>query len=238
MAELRFPIRDPSDELATDFGEVVRGAVADGQLTDTEASIAREIRTRLVLDGARTSADALERLEGLGAAGQRQWLDEARIACGLPSETELEQRREQRRIEARFCDHDIPGPPPWDPLQRCPQCGTYPTKDGGAWTEVSVEKWWCPEHRDLAQPGDMEPHQPAYYIGVNGRPIPSEREKARIAAEIRKRDEPLERERQQREEHARREAEALEEVERNYQETATINILGVQCHPDGRIVNP
>ncbi len=69
----------------------------------------------------------------------------------------------------------------------------------------------------------MEPHQPAYVnIGMNGRPIPSEREKARIAAEIRKRDEPREREQELREEHARKQAEALDAVRERYGRTEEV----------------
>jgi hypothetical protein len=237
MAELRFPIRDPDDELATDLGDVIRQAVADGQLTDTEASIAREIRTRLVLDGARTSEDAVERLERLGPAGQRQWLDEARIACGLPSATELEQRREDALFESALARVSPPPPPEWDEMQRCPECGRYPTENGGAWRPVSVERWWCEEHKHLAEEGDLEEHVAPYFLGVNGRLIPSEREAARIAKWHREREESEERERELREQHLEAEAQALDAVRQRHEETAVVSVAGYRVHPNGRIVN-
>jgi hypothetical protein len=54
MAELRFPVRDPGDDLATELGDVVSRAVAGGQLADTEAPVVRELGMHLILDGART----------------------------------------------------------------------------------------------------------------------------------------------------------------------------------------
>ena len=216
MAELRFPFRHPDDELATDLGDVIRQAAADGQLTDTEASIAREIRTRLVLDGARTSEDAVERLEGLGAAGQRQWLDDARQAVGLLSATDLEQRREDARFESAWQRLQPPPPPQWSPLQGCPAkgCNARPTTPSGAWQEVECEQWWCPAHR-AGHEADMEPHEPAYVgISLTGKPIPSPREAARIAAWHEEHQAEEEREREAREDHDRREAEALDQGRR------------------------
>ena len=241
MAEIRFPVRDADDELATDLGDVIRQAVADGQLTDTEASIAREIRTRLVLDGARTSEDALERLERLGPAGQRQWLDEARQAVGLASASELEQAKADAKWESAWQSLQPPGPERWSEWQGCPAqgCRARPTNPSGALRPVSVNRWWCPRHEHLAGPSDLEEYEPPVVgFGLNGRPIYSEKEKARLKAWHEEREAEEARERELREEHARRKAEALADVSERYEREATINVLGVQCHPDGRIVSP
>jgi hypothetical protein len=53
---------------------------------------------------------------------------------------------------------------------------------------------------------------------------------------VRKRDEPVERERQQREEHARREGEAIEQAKERYREEGQVSIMGIRCRPDGRVI--
>lgn len=230
MAELRFPVRDPSDQLAIEFGDVVKQAVAGGQLADTEAPVVRELGKRLLLDGCRTFEDALDRLEGLGAGGQRLWLDEARQAAGLSTATELDRRRAGARFESAFQRLQPPDPEPWRPLQRCPECGCYPTKDGGAWREVDCSQWWCEEHR-TGHEDDMKPYEPPYRVSGTGRLIPSERERKRIEAWHRERQEEEERERGAREEHERREYEAIAKVRDQYERTATISVLGHRVHP-------
>ena len=242
MAELRFPVRDPDDELAVNLHDVVRGAVANGQLTDTEAPVVREIGRRLILDGVQTFGEVLERLEGLGAAGQRQWLDEAHIARGMSSPTEVEQRRADFVFEGALARTWPPPPPSWDEMQVCPAqgCNARPTKDGGAWAPTDRVRWHCPAHEGLAAEGDMEPYEPPYtgFFTANGVPIPSEREKARIARWHEERQAEEERERELREEHDRREAEALAKVEERYDRDALISVGGIQVHPRNLRINP
>ena len=161
-------------------------------------------------------------------------LDRWRERAGLPTATELDAAREQRRIDRRFEADDIPGPPRWSPLQAChaPGCSAWPTGPSGNVVEVSVERWFCPQHQDQARPGDLQEHE-FPYIGYTsgGRPIPSATEKARIAAEIRKRDEPRERERQQREEQRAREYEATEAARRRWEEEGEVSVLGHKVRP-------
>jgi hypothetical protein len=236
VAELRFPVGDLGDDLATELGGVVKQAVADGQLADTDAPVVRELGMRLILNGARTFENALDRLEGLGAAGQRQWLDDARQSCGLPTATELERRRGEA-VFARELDRlQPPGPPKWSPLQRCPECGAYPG-EGGSWKPVTCEKWWCDEHRHLAAEGDLEEHE-APYVGFShtGKPIPSERERARLEAWYQERRESEERERRKREEHDEAVAETIEAAKQHYIEQGEISVMGVRTKPDLRII--
>lgn len=85
----------------------------------------------------------------------------------------------------------------------------------------------------------MEPYEPPYtgFFTANGVPIPSEREKARIAKWHEERQAEEERERELREEHARREGEVLAKVEENYAETALVSVGGIQVHPRNLRVN-
>ena len=232
---INIPFRDRDDIVL----EVVRAA-RDADLPADEVQVVDVLARDALERGVATVGGLLDELEDLGPQRARARLDWAREACGLVSATEIDRRREQRRIDARFSDHDIPGPPSWEPLQSCHAqgCSAWPTGPAGNVIEVEVERWFCRRHRDLAQPGDMEKHQPAYYIGVNGRLIPSAREAARIAAEVRKRDEPLEQARLAREEHARREAEALAKVEERYDREEYVSVAGQRVHPRNIKVNP
>ncbi|MGA8926074.1 MAG: hypothetical protein WB462_07615 [Solirubrobacterales bacterium] len=233
MADLRFPIRDPGDELGADFGEVVSEAVANGQLSQDEVPVIREIRRRFVIEeGVQTFGEALERLEGLGDPGRRQWLDAARVACGMESITAIEQRRADLVFEGALARTWPPPPPQWSEMQRCPECGAYPTKAGGAWTPVTVEKWWCDEHKHLAEEGDLEEHQEPY-IGFNGSgaPIMSEREAARVRKWHEEREAEEARADELREEHARQEGEALDRVQERYDREAWVSVAGQRVHP-------
>ena len=234
MAELRFPVRDPSDELATDLGIVVSRAVADGQLAEIEAPIVREIGMRLILDGARTFEDALEQLEGLGAAGQRQWLDDARVACGMETIAEVERQRADAKFESAWQRLQPPGPERWSPQQTChaPGCGAWPTGPAGNVIEVEVERWFCPRHR-AGHEADMQPHEPAYVLNANAALVPSAKEAARLAKWHEERQAEEEGERLAREEHESREAAALAAVRQKYEREATISVAGVRVHPGG-----
>ncbi len=94
------------------------------------------------------------------------------------------------------------------------------------------ERWHCPDHRHLAQPGDLLKHEEPYVgLSTTGAPIKSTREKARLEAWHREHREEEERERRLREEHARRQGEALDAVRQRYGEEAEIRVAGVVVHP-------
>jgi hypothetical protein len=103
--------------------------------------------------------------------------------------------------------------------------------------EVEYERWFCPRHRHLAQPGDLEEHQPPYVgLSATGKPIPSAKERARIEAWNRERMEEEERVRRGREERARREGEAIEEAKQRFADEGEISVLGIRTRPDLRVI--
>jgi hypothetical protein len=96
-----------------------------------------------------------------------------------------------------------PKPPP----PACPTCGTPPlTAQGFPDLNIApVRRWWCPEHRDQAAPGDLDP--PSSGIRADMTPIPSDAEVERDSrADARRAEE----DRQRREERALRAREARE----------------------------
>ena len=84
---------------------------------DDERAVVQRLTMDAIQAGTQTVGDFLDGLEGLSEPARRQRLDQARVACGLESATELDRRREQRLIDARFSDHDIPGPERWSEFQ-------------------------------------------------------------------------------------------------------------------------
>ena len=160
----------------------------------------------------------------------------ARKRAALVSAAEADQRLAAARFETAFQELQPPDPEPWFPLQRCPECGRYPTRDGGAWMEVECEQWWCAEHR-AGHEDDMEPHVPAVVgLTATGAPVWSERERQRRAEWTKQRDETQQRERELREQHLEAEAEASRQAKERYREEGEISIMGIRCRPDGRII--
>lgn len=239
MAELRFPVRDPEECLVNDLPEVLKQAVAAGQLDEAEVPVIRELRDRLIVDGADTFGDALTRLEALGAAGQRRWLDQARQAVGLPTATEVEKARADAKFERELERISPPPPEPWSEMQSCPYCMAFPIDEHGRWIATDLERWHCPEHRDKAGPDDLQKHEPAYtgLFTRGGRPIPTDKEKARIKAWNEECRQAEEDERRRREEHDRRQAEALTEVRERFDREAEVSVLGIRVHPGNVKVN-
>ncbi|MGZ5308657.1 MAG: hypothetical protein ACXWDP_05640 [Solirubrobacterales bacterium] len=227
-----------------DRGDLVLDAItaakqefgADDQRTQIVEVLARDaLHNRGI-----TTIDALlDELGGLDQAQVRARLDEARSKLGLPSTGEVDKRREDFRFEAAFRRLQPPPPPKWSPLQSChaPDCPALPVNEAGALREVTVERWFCPRHRDLAQPGDLERHEPAIIaLSGTGAPIYSEKERRRRAEWAKQRDQKQERERRQREELRAAEADAIEEAKQRYADEGEISVLGVRTRPDLRII--
>ena len=229
--EINIPYRSRDDPVS-EIGFAAR------DLPEDERPVVQRLALDAITSGTETVGDFLDELEGLSEPERRQRLDEARIACGMESATELEQRREDAIFEDAWQRLQPPPPPEWDEMQRCPVCGIYPTKAGGAWAPTKLERWHCPEHEHLAEEGDMDEHVAPYFPGVNGRLIPSPREKARLEAWHREREESEERERELREEHLEAEAAALDAVRESYGSEAWVSVAGVQVHPANLRINP
>lgn len=110
-----------------------------------------------------------------------------------------------------------------------PDCAAIPTTPSGAWRPVSDRRWWCPDHKHRAQPGDDLPPEPTYFLSPTGglRLNPNSEEGKRVRREDERRRE----EERQRREADEREGAALEAVRDKYEEEATISILGHRVHP-------
>jgi hypothetical protein len=217
--------------------ETIRAARQQGMREDQQRVV--EVLANDALGrGVTTVGGLLDELQDLSQDECRQRLDSAREKAGLVSATESDRRREDAHFDAAWDRLQPPDPERWSPLQRCPECGRYPTKDGddGAWMEVDCEQWHCPEHR-AGHEADMQPHTPAVVgLSAGGAPIYSEREQRRRAEWVRQRQEREEREREQREEFQRREGEAIEEAKRRFADQGEISVLGVRTRPDLRII--
>ncbi len=200
---------------------------------EQEVAVVRQLAMDAILAGHATVGDLIDDLERLTPTERRTVLDKARASAGLATTGEIEWRREDLAFERR----EISGPPRWSEIQGChaPNCKPFPTKNGQI-VPTSLERWFCPEHEHLAQPGDLDPHEPPYIgFNPNGRPIPSAKEAARIAAETRARDEPLQRERRRREELRAREGEAIKEAKQRFADEGEISVMGIRVRPDLRI---
>jgi hypothetical protein len=127
--------------------------------------------------GANTFGDVLSILGQASPEACRQLLDRARAENGLESTCEVDS---QRDLAAARRDDPPPPPslqvgPPRDPQgfasMGCAAegCRTFPVDELGKPVPVRVRKWWCPEHRHLAAPGDLDPWQgPGLRYGPGG----------------------------------------------------------------------
>jgi hypothetical protein len=232
--EIRIPFRR-HDDLVLDAITAVRETMNDSEQRVVEV-LARDALQR----GVTSVGGLLDELEQLNPTERRRVLDQARARAGLDSTGEVDRRRQDQIVERRFQEFDIPDPPSWSEWQVCPAkgCRAFPHEDGRP-VLTHLQRWWCEQHRHLAPEADLQPWEPPY-VGVThtGKPIPSAKEKARIAAEVRKRDEPREREREQREEMRARENEAIDKVREGYAREGEISVAGVRVHPDMRVVQP
>jgi hypothetical protein len=186
--------------------------------------------------GVTSVGQLIDGFNALDQAGARARLDWARGELGLPSTAEVEKRRADAKFEAEARRLEPPPPPRWNPLQRCPECGTFPG-EGGSWKPVNCERWWCDAHKHLAAEGDLEEHVPAI-IGLtsSGAPVYSPKERRRRAEWLKKQKDDQERERRQREAHDQAVAETIEEAKQHYIDHGEISIMGVRARPDGRII--
>ena len=64
-------------------------------------------------------------------------------------------------------------------------CDEVPLNELGAPVAVNVRRWWCEQHRHLAQPGDMQPPGPGVRISESGALVPvDEHDEERDAAKL------------------------------------------------------
>jgi hypothetical protein len=136
---------------------------------DERATI-REIGMRAHLSGMHTAGELIDALAEMSGDGRRQILDDARERAGLESIADAEAR-----------DRRNSGPTAGPPIVQCATCGVFPTDAMGAIVPVYAKKWFCPEHEDEAEPGDMRPKD-AGWIDAKFRWHPPEAEVQRQRA--------------------------------------------------------
>lgn len=122
------------------------------------------------MDGTATTAgELLDHLDALDPAARRAMLDRARADCGMDSTGAVEARERAAQPTLTRTSGDMG-------LQACHAagCATYPTTDAGSWRPVNVRRWFCPQHVDQAQPGDLDPPPPPYRLSPSGALVPND----------------------------------------------------------------
>jgi hypothetical protein len=137
----------------------------------------RELVIAARLDGAAASAgELIDHLDGLEPYERRQLLDKARASVGLPSTAEVE-AAQPKPLQVRTVNGgSFPSCP-------APECNAAPMRNG-VFFAPDVRKWWCPNHEDQAQPGDLEPRGSGLAYSPSGSivevdPADDERDRAR-----------------------------------------------------------
>jgi hypothetical protein len=153
---IRIPFRSRSQAIdAEAISDLPR--MLDGE----ERAIARQVLLNARESGVQSVGELLDRLEAADSSERREVLDQARAAVGLETIAAREEKRERLRA-LRW-----PPPPPRGPmrdsegkaLQVCAakNCETMPVSPRGLPKPVAARRWWCEQHRDQAEPGDLDP---------------------------------------------------------------------------------
>lgn len=156
---IKLPVRDPGERLT------VKAASELADLLDGEDSTAaRELLVALhqagiLLGKSITVHEVGEWLAALEPGQRRRLLDLARRKAGLPSIHQVEQRQSfeaaQRAGDLRRAEDS-----PWQ-ICHAEGCTAVPT-DPVTSLQIAVDarRWFCEQHRDQAQLGDLEPRPP------------------------------------------------------------------------------
>jgi hypothetical protein len=136
--------------------------------TDDDRAVARQVVFAGMQRGLRSAGELLDELAEASPGERRAMLDDARRECGLEPIADVATR--ERAATASFT-RTTGGMG----LQACHAdgCAAIPTTESGAWRHVNVRRWWCPEHVDRAQPGDMDP-QPPFRYSPSGAIVPND----------------------------------------------------------------
>ena len=159
--QIRIPYRSRADSLVDVIG-------ATRHLEGDKAAVAREIAQRAQLGGLRTAGELIDRLEATSKAERRQLLDSARQAVGLERSEKIDDREAfegaQRVARLRASGRDAAG----RLFTGCAAegCRALPSDPAtGLPVPVADRRWWCPEHRHLAEPEDHLPPEDVTTIG-------------------------------------------------------------------------
>jgi hypothetical protein len=149
---LKLPMRDPDEPLDVDAITDLPAALE----TRSEQQIARELLLAARLDGGfQTVGEVHARIEAMSGAERRQLLDRFRRRVGLDSTEKIDARR-QVEMASSSARLTAAKESPW---QVChgEGCGQIPINELGLPTTTEARRWFCRDHRDQAQPGDMQP---------------------------------------------------------------------------------
>ena len=173
--QLHVPCRGRDDSLV-EVGGFVRHLEGEHRL------VARELAMYAATElGMSTAGELLDHLEASGPAERRELLDHARSRAGL-DDTETVDGIRRARMASDAGRARAAANSPWQ-LCHADGCNVQPMNSLGAPMMVSARRWFCDQHRHLAQPGDMEPPGPGVRISESGALVPiDEHEKAREAA--------------------------------------------------------
>ena len=127
-------------------------------LTDREEkAVCRELLIGMHMVGARRVREVTLALEELSATERRLLLDGLRRRAGLKTATQIDhERRFEAANEAGAARARSTSP--WA-LCAEPSCNRIPFNEVGVPVASTVNRWWCPEHAHLAQPGDLDERQ-------------------------------------------------------------------------------
>jgi hypothetical protein len=157
----------------------------DGEDRTTSRALALYAVTDL---GMKNVGELLDFLAAAGPAGCRRLLNHVRKAAGLVDIKTVEARREYERANAAGVARASVDSG-WQ-LCHADGCNEAPMNEVGCPIATEVRRWFCPNHRDQAVPGDLEPRGSGIKISECGTLIPAdpdEEARAGEAAESRRR---------------------------------------------------
>jgi hypothetical protein len=208
--QIHIPHRSSEDTLAD-------VAIAASHLEAEDAAVTRELIADLLLSSdCHTAGDVTTVLAVASPAERRLILDSAREAAGLESATAIDDRERfamiQQHARRNASGRDAEG----KLLQGCAAegCSAMPLGATGLPEPVADRRWWCAEHRHLADADDHVPPDDVVAIGPNFELIPAPSVRSAMKAKDDRRraeDERRNRERQD-------EAEAIQRARERYYE--------------------
>jgi hypothetical protein len=140
-----------------------------------ERAVARALLLAAWTSGAKTVGTVVRGVERLNQSDRRRLLDVLRRDAGLADTKTVEAEREFAR--ANKAGAVIAGQ--HSPWQICHgvnsdggNCNAIPMSHLGVPEPTPVRRWFCPAHRHLAQPGDMEERGSGTRISASGALVP------------------------------------------------------------------
>jgi hypothetical protein len=122
--------------------------------------------------GLRTAGQLIDHLESITEAERRELLDKVRAECGLPSTKAVDELRRAEAATAAGVKRAAANSG-WQ-LCHAGGCNAIPMSNLGVPIATEVRRWFCPAHRDQAQPGDMEPRGSGLKISPSGAIVPDD----------------------------------------------------------------